>query len=253
MKWLFLALALANLLMFGWNWYDGHVLASMELERPAPRGQGLMLLGEMPPDALVAARQETGDAEPPSATTTGAAASTPEASGPQPGAAASSEPEPAPPDSQAARCFQLAPLGSRTAAAGLRAALERLGAARVATGREPATRQNYWVLLPPAADAAAARERMDALRARGVQDMYRVAEGERANAVSLGVFSNRSGAERRLEAIRSLGFDAVLETLSLHTEHHWVRFAWPADTDGGPPLAEIERRAGVAPRSIECP
>lgn len=59
----------------------------------------------------------------------------------------------------------------------------------------------YRVLLSAEQGVAQARERIAQLRAKNVTDLIIIARGEHANGISLGVFSKRSGAQRRQAAL----------------------------------------------------
>jgi cell division septation protein DedD len=63
----------------------------------------------------------------------------------------------------------------------------------------------WRVFVAPLADAAAARARVAQLRAAGVEDLIAINDGALANGISLGVFTRRSGAERRQRELAAAG------------------------------------------------
>jgi hypothetical protein len=66
--------------------------------------------------------------------------------------------------------------------------------------------QRFWVYIPPRGTLADAQKKAEELRGLGVSDFFVVADGSRWNrAVSLGLFSTREAAERRLEALKQQG------------------------------------------------
>jgi hypothetical protein len=63
-----------------------------------------------------------------------------------------------------------------------------------------------WVYIPPQTDFELANRKAQQLSGQGVQDYYVINNGGRwQNAISLGVFSSREGAERRLNELKSQG------------------------------------------------
>lgn len=60
----------------------------------------------------------------------------------------------------------------------------------------------YWVYIPPLANAAEVRNKIEQLKKRGVEDYFVVQEeGEWHNAISLGVFRSEAAAQRQLERL----------------------------------------------------
>jgi cell division protein FtsN len=63
-----------------------------------------------------------------------------------------------------------------------------------------------WVYIPPQTDLELANRKAQQLSSQGVQDYYVINNGGRwQNAISLGVFSSREGAERRLNELKNQG------------------------------------------------
>ncbi len=63
----------------------------------------------------------------------------------------------------------------------------------------------YWVYIPPKASLQLAQEKVDELRALGLDDLYIVQEPRWRNAISLGVYKDEALANSRLEDIKSRG------------------------------------------------
>jgi hypothetical protein len=93
----------------------------------------------------------------------------------------------------------------------------------------------YWVYLPPFDDAAGARAIVEEMKGRGIEDIFIIARGDMANAVSLGVYSRKSSLERRLDELRGYGYEAVVAPRYRTKKATWydVRFEpgfeFPAD------------------------
>ena len=69
--------------------------------------------------------------------------------------------------------------------------------------------KNHHVYIPPLESRAAAAQKADELRSRGVSDIWIIGKGERANGISLGVFRNERYMRRRVAEIRALGYPVV--------------------------------------------
>jgi hypothetical protein len=65
---------------------------------------------------------------------------------------------------------------------------------------------SWWVYLPPQGSKANADKKLGELKRLGVDDFYTIQdEGRFKFAISLGVFSSKDGAAKRLEAVRAKG------------------------------------------------
>lgn len=107
---------------------------------------------------------------------------------------------------QARRCLAIGPFSTQSDA---RAALDRLTpyVERIRV-REEYVRQSrgYAVFLPAPATREEALAAARALQQRGVRDYYVVTAGPQQNTISLGLFSSRENAERRVADVTLLGF-----------------------------------------------
>ena len=80
----------------------------------------------------------------------------------------------------------------------------------------------YWVYLPkyPVRDAAV--QVVEALREKGVDDLFIETAAPHANSVSLGLYLQRSGAERRARQIQSLGYPSRIGNKETEQQVFWV-------------------------------
>jgi cell division protein FtsN len=85
------------------------------------------------------------------------------------------------------------------------------------SGSSTSSVSRYRVLLPAQGGPAQSRAMIAQLRAKGETDLFMIARGEHANGIALGVFSKRSGAERRRSALARKGVHAQI------VEHNTVR------------------------------
>ncbi len=167
-----------------------------------------------------------------------------------PAVVTAAQPPPAPPAEAApARCAAFGPFADQAAAT---EAQQRLGTDLLQARRvsEPgnAADTRYRVMLPPAADRAAAQATVQRIQAAGLGDYYIIADGPQANAIALGQYRNREGAQRRLAAVQAAGFAAEL-TGGEPPPRWWLQgqLATAADANG------LRQRSGAAQqRRLAC-
>jgi len=149
-----------------------------------------------------------------------------------------------------AQCVSLGPFADRAAA---QAAQSRAGGAlRGAKLREVADAgaTRYRVLLPPAASREQAQATVKRIVAAGVSDYYIIAQGEDTNAIALGQYRNREGADRRLAALSAAGFKATMVASGGDGSAQWWLDATLAE--GTDPAVARQRSGAAQQRSLEC-
>lgn len=107
------------------------------------------------------------------------------------------------------RCLRLGPFDEAGKPAELQSALAGLVAWSVVE-EVPGTAPGYRVLVPPLQDREAAQALAARIEAAGFGDLLVLAQGDEANAIALGSYRSREGAEQRLQALREAGFPAQL-------------------------------------------
>lgn len=135
-------------------------------------------------------------------------------------AEAPAAPAAAPAAPVAPTCLRAGPFRSRAAAVELQSRLDAL-VARSELEEEEGEAGMFRVLLPPAASRSAADETVERLQAAGFTDVLVLQQGGDANTVALGTFRNRAMAERRVEAMRQLGFPAELRPMGNAQPPRW--------------------------------
>ena len=81
------------------------------------------------------------------------------------------------------------------------------------------TISSYRVYLPPLESRQSAARKVRELRGKGIRDVAVIMSGSLRNGVSLGVYENRSNADRRLGALGALGYPALLASNTGAVEH----------------------------------
>lgn len=87
------------------------------------------------------------------------------------------------------------------------------------------TVKRYWVYLPPRPNLGAAQRDERRLRGLGISDLQVLGADGKRNAISLGLFSERDSARRRLDQISGFGFSPIVEELEQSRRRYWVDFA----------------------------
>jgi hypothetical protein len=148
---------------------------------------------------------------------------------------------------------QCVSLGTYASRAQAQAALEKLGAQAL----RPRIREvvsnpgaSYRVMLPAVGSREEAQATVKRIVQAGISDYYIITTGEDANAIALGQYRNREGADRRLAQLTAAGFPAVLMPSGGEVAAvFWVDAALPAAVRG----ANLAATAGAArQQSLDC-
>lgn len=185
-----------------------------------------------------------------SVTAAPAPTSTPAMVPPTPAPAAAPAAAPTPVAAAPAQCVSLGPFADRAAA---QAAQAKAGASLRGTRlREiaDAAATRYRVLLPAAASRDEAQATVKRIVAAGVSDYYIIAQGEETNAIALGQYRNREGAERRMAALSAAGFNARMVASGGDGSAQWWLDATLADQ--ADPGAVRQRSGAAQQRSLDC-
>lgn len=147
------------------------------------------------------------------------------------------------------RCIALGPFADRAAAM---AAQGRAGSllSQVRLREQPAASGSarYRVLLPAAASREDAQATVKRIVAAGLSDYYIISQGDETNAIALGQYRNREGAERRMAAVQAAGFQPRL-VASGDAGQWWLE----GQLATGSEPAQAQQRSGAAQqRSLEC-
>ena len=195
-------LLVANLVYLGWNLFPGRSMGDpISVMPPVPEGaKPLVTLKEM-----------------------------------QQGAAAT--PEPAafelltavePPSAGMPACLALGPFNILDEVKAVSARLDKLGLQprqRIAEVREE---NGYWIYLP-SMGRAAALEVARTLDETGDKEYFIGKD----NVISLGTFKGIERAEVRLQQVRKLGLDAILEARFRTRDSYWLEFHMTPSADSG--------------------
>jgi hypothetical protein len=127
------------------------------------------------------------------------------------------------PDDASPRCYFLGPVPDLSAAQQLSASLAERGIKVEPVSRAGRVWVGHWVQIQGFADREVAEAARQRLLGAGLPDAYVMQDGP-INIISLGVFRERSRAERVIEAARTAGFEAVLRERVRATAEYWLLF-----------------------------
>jgi hypothetical protein len=128
----------------------------------------------------------------------------------------------APEKSAEAACFTLGPFAQANAASRAADAISALGVSVTRRQESRRTPKGYWVYLPAAKSYLAAKRMVAELQKKGLTDLYIMGKGSRENAISLGLFNNKTTAEERFQQVNKLGLKAVFETQYRVSKQAWL-------------------------------
>ncbi len=147
------------------------------------------------------------------------------------------------------RCIALGPFADRAAASSAQGKAGNV-ISQVRLREQPAASGSarFRVMLPAAASREEAQATVKRIVAAGLSDYYIISQGEDINAVALGQYRNREGAERRMAAVQAAGFQPRL-VASGDAGQWWLEGQLAAGTQP----AQAQQRSGAAQsRSLEC-
>lgn len=157
---------------------------------------------------------------------------------------------PAAPTPASERCASFGPFDSRENAQSAVTALDKDVLRSRLREVPPKTATSYRVLIPPAASREEAQAMVKRIVEAGFSDYFIIAQGDDANAVALGQYRNREGAERRLSALTAAGFPARIVDNGAGAAAVWWLDAAHAGTVSA---ADLQKRSGTAQyQSLDC-
>lgn len=217
MRWMVVALLLANLVMLGWYRYAVGPVGNEEARSigEAPAGSSLQLLGGTADNAGGIESSAVSEVS---------------------GVVAAERPSAVP---VASMCGMIGAFAEQISARQVRDRLRALGAAADIVEVPVTLRTDYWVHMGPYLSREKAVAVLRELQQKGV-DSFLIAEGELANGVSLGLFRQRASADSLLAERRAQGYAVALREIPRISNELWVVI------NEGSELAESVRRQLLA-------
>lgn len=86
---------------------------------------------------------------------------------------------------------------------------------------EELDRQDFWVYLPPLVSRTAAMRQIKELKARNIES-YLISQGDMLNGISLGMFTDRQGADELTAKLQSLGYRPAIKAIARSQKTYWL-------------------------------
>lgn len=80
----------------------------------------------------------------------------------------------------------------------------------------------HWVYLKPERSRALSRLKVEEIKLKGLTDVVLLTQNNPRNAISLGFFTDRTFANRRLLKAQSVGLDAKLDVRYKNQDYQWL-------------------------------
>jgi len=167
---------------------------------------------------------------------------------------ASSSPSTAGNAAPARRCVTVGPFNDGPRAARALELLQSRGFHPHERSDEAAVAKGYWVFVGGLKSASEETQVLRRLQTSGLADAQAMPDSDQGRRVSVGLFSERAGAERRARAVRNLGLDAEIEPRRTADAPRWVDVDLTASLETLPTEALLSlQRPGERLEVKACP
>ncbi len=112
------------------------------------------------------------------------------------------------PDTEKALCISFGPFAEQKQADELSDWLHEKEIQNKQKRKEPD--KYFWIYLPASESKSEATTAIENLKSKGVQDYKIISEGNLQNAISLGLFSTQSAANKRLNELENIGYQPII-------------------------------------------
>mgnify|MGYP001813747527 CR=1 FL=1 len=119
-------------------------------------------------------------------------------------------------------CYALGPFDGLPQAKNISTKLQDLGAFTSERSTTTESPMGFWVYLKSSKSWKGAKEKVIELEKQGVKDMFIVGRGTMKNAVSLGLYKNKEGAEDRINQLKKLGEKPKIQTQYKQMDQYWI-------------------------------
>jgi len=119
-------------------------------------------------------------------------------------------------------CYSLGPFETTKQARPISAKLRDLGAKTTVASQKRRVSSGYWVYIPKFPTWADARKKIMELEDLGMSDIFIMGRGRMKNAVSLGLYKDKSAADARIGELKRMGVRSSVETQFTLSEEQWI-------------------------------
>lgn len=121
-------------------------------------------------------------------------------------------------------CYSLGPFTQLAELSAAQKVIEEQGVNLKRIKLRDTSLSGYWVILPTSKTRKDASKIITRLKKLKINDYFIVATGPYENAISLGVFSQKNLARRRVDEMIRLGFVPSLLNVALPRKVHWLNW-----------------------------
>ena len=121
-----------------------------------------------------------------------------------------------------AACFSLGPFDGLELTRPISDTLEGYGVLTSTSKKKQEISSGYWVYLPAFKSWQDARAQVVKLEQKGMVDAFIMGRGSMKNAVSLGLFSSKDSADKRVGQLKKLGVDPKVEIQYVTKDQYWI-------------------------------
>ena len=119
-------------------------------------------------------------------------------------------------------CYALGPFDGLPQAKNIATKLQDLGAFTSERSETSESPMGFWVYLKSSKSWKDAKDKVIELEQKGVKDMFIVGRGNMKNAVSLGLYKNKEGAQDRINQLKKLGENPKIQTQYKQMDQYWI-------------------------------
>lgn len=119
-------------------------------------------------------------------------------------------------------CYSMGPFENRQQTKLVSETLASYGALTYTQKKREQVSSGYWVYLPAFKTWNDARAEVDKLEKQGMLDIFIMGRGKMKNAVSLGLFSNKNAANKRMGELKKLGVSPKVEVQYRTNDNYWI-------------------------------
>lgn len=145
-----------------------------------------------------------------------------------------------------ALCWAVGPYAVKLDAKHIYARMTALDIPAKVESQSVLVKQEYWVYLPPFSNKKQALRKLRELQKRKI-DSFVITEGDLANGISLGLFSQRTSVERLLKKLAGKNIKAKVKELQRKRDQYWVL----SPLDRQQPLSEEVRERLLEGRDMK--
>lgn len=145
------------------------------------------------------------------------------------------------------QCYSSGPISSEAELRGNVEQLSRLSSRLQVRETSARVIRGYSVFLPAFESRDEALRGARQLSAAGLRDYYVVTAGDQENTISLGLFRQQENAQRRLQQVQALGFNARLSERADTEQQYWIDFNPLADAGEAWRGVPVVARMGARP------